>query len=579
MQRLQKQGNEEGSGARAEKPVSTEHKGLMKDLHALTGSKILGRIMEQKNPRKMVQSLSSGDFFWLVKKVGEEDCLALLELASEAQWQYLLDLEIWKKDRLDMEQTSAWIKRLQQADSKRLVSWLFGQGEALASYHLFKSMEVIVLDKDDEAYDLPEDFFSLDGVFHIRVTDSEYRETIENIIREMARGDNVRYQAFLTSLAGLLPAEMEEEMFRLRNVRLAEHGFLPFEEAMSVYAALDPGALSPEKPEALPDIFEDEEIRAMVPALPLYHTETENMLTEVAYKTEDPIFMDKIRLEFAGLCNQIMSADGLLVPELDVLVRTCQKVGRVLNLALERLCGKDVSRARQVLRTHSFVDLFRVGFGLTLKLKWEAERWLKESWFFGRGLDADFWGKHWGGMLAGILGERPRYYLGLRGMEAYKDFEWLFELGESLKELRRLMVLDGLIERLAESYPMDEGLMGSPEVTFRPVLFNLWSRLLLDLRPSFSGLSLEQVKTLLKRLRAGSEKPPYDMPGFEEIFVKDFISYALNADPEAASILRDTLSFIWHEFREEYEWVVLDDLDARYSKFISILPARGVAPQ
>ena len=57
------------------------------------------------------------------------------------------------------------------------------------------------------------------------------------------------------------------------------------------------------------------------------------------------------------------------------------------------------------------------------------------------------------------------------------------------------------------------------------------------------------------------------------------MSHALNADLEAASILRDTMSFIWHEFREEYEWVVLDDLDARYSKFISILPARGVAPQ
>ena len=141
------------------------------------------------------------------------------------------------------------------------------------------------------------------------------------------------------------------------------------------------------------------------------------------------------------------------------------------------------------------------------------------------------------------------------------------------------MVLDGLIERLAASYPTDEELMGSPELTFRPLLFNPWGRLLLHLQPSFSGLSLEQAKRLLKRLRAGSEKAPYDMPGFEQIFVKDFMSYALNADPEAASILRDTLSFIWQEFREEYEWVILEDLDARFSKFISILPARGVAPQ
>ncbi len=557
----------------------TEREGLMRELHALTGSRILSRITEQKNPRKLVQSLSSGDFFWLVKKVGEEDCIPLLELASEAQWQYLLDLQIWRKDRLEIADTWDWVKRLQKADSERLVRWLFGEGETLASYQLFRSIEVIVGSQDDEVYDLPEGFFSLDGVFHIRVIESEHREAIENIIRAMAKEDYVRYQALLLGLTGLIPTELEDMMFRLRNVRLAEHGFLPREEAMSIYAPLDPGALSLEKTELLPDILEDEESRALVPALPLYHAEAENILTEVKSKIEDPVFMDKIRLEFAGLCNQIMSADGLLVPELDVLVRSCQRAARVLNLALERLCGKDWSKAEQVLRAHSFVDLFRVGFGLTLKLNWEADRWLKESWFFGQGLDTDFWGEKWGGTLAGLLDKRPQYYLGLKGKEAYKDFEWLSELGESLDDLRRLMVLDGLIERLASSYPSNEKLVGSPESTFRPLLFNPWGRLLLGLQPSFSGLSLEQAKRLLHRLRAGSEKPPHEMPGFEETFVRDLMSYALEADPEAKSILRDTLSLIWHEFREEYEWVILDDLDARYSKFISILPSRGVAPQ
>jgi hypothetical protein len=576
---LQDQRNEESSETGVEKPAMTEHERLMKALHPLAGSKILDRIMEQKNPGILVQSLSFGDFFWLVKKVGEEDCLPLLELASEAQWQYLLDVEIWRKDRLDKASTSAWIKRLEQVDLKRLVKWFFGPGQALASCHLFKSMEVIVVDQVDEGYDLPAGFFSLDGVFHIRVTDSEHRETIENILREMARTDNVRYQAFLASLAGLFPAEIEEEMFRSRNVRLAEHGFLPFEEAMSVYAPLEPSALGPEKSEGLPDILEDEEIRAMVPALPLYHTESVNILTGAVSDIADPVLMDKIRLEFAGLCNQIMSADGLLIPELDVLVSTCQKAARVVNLALERLCGKDLSKVRQTLRTHSFVDLFRVGFGLTLKLKWEAERWLKESWFFGQGLDTDFWGEPWGGTLAGLLDKRPQHHLGLKGKDANKDFEWLSELGESLEVLRRLMVLDGLIERLAVTYSTDEELMGSRELTFRPILFNFWSRTLLDLEPSFSGLTVEQARTLLHRLRKGSEKPPFEMPGFEEIFVSDFMSYASDADPEASSILRDTLSLIWHEFREEYERVNLDDLDARYSKFISILPSPGVAPQ
>jgi len=564
----------EGSRSSAERAVLTGREGLLKDLHTLPGRKILNRILEQKNPRKWVQSLSSGDFFWLVKKMGEEDCIPLLELASVDQWQYVLDLEIWRKDRLDMEQSSAWMQRLQEADLKRLVRWLLSEGDALATYHFFKSIEVIVVDKDDEAYDLPEGYFSLDGVYHIRVIDSEHRETLENIIREMAREDFGRYQSFLSSLVGVLPSELEEETYRVRNVRLAEHGFLPLEEAIPVYAPLDPNALSPEKPEGLLDIFQHEEIRAMVPVTPLYHTRTQNMLTETVSQIRDPIFLDKIRLEFAGLCNQIMSADRLLIPELDILIRTCQKAARTLNLALERLCGKDMSKAEQVLRTHSFVNLFRVGFGLALKLKWEAERWLKVSWFIGRGLDPHFWGEEWGGTLVGILAEKPQLYLGVQEETEYKDFEWLSELGECLKDLRRMMVLDGLFARLAESFPMDEGLMESKEFTFRSLLFNLWSRHLLELEPSFSALPMEQAKTFFRQLRTGSEEPPYEMPGFEEIFIKDFMDYALDADPEAGSILRDTLSFIWQEFREEYQWILLDHLDARYSKFIMILPSR-----
>jgi len=572
------QENAEGSDSRVGKPVLTEREVLLRNLHALPASKIVNRILEQKNPRKIVQELSSGDFFWLVKKVGEQDCLPLLELASVDQWQYLLDLEIWKKDRLDMAHTWLWLKRLRQSDSKRLVRWLFGEGGAFAFYHFFKSIEVVVIDKDDEVYDLPEGFFSLDGIFHIRVIDSEHRETIENILREMAKEDFNRYQALLQGLAGVQPAEMEEAMYRLRNVRLAEHGFLPLEEAISVYAPLDPDGLRPERLRELPDILAGEEIRAMVPVSPLYHTETENVLTEAIFRIEDPLFLDRIRLEFAGLCNQIMSADGLLVPELDVLIRTCRKAARYLNLAIERLCGRDVSEAEQILRSHSFVKLFRVGFGLALKLKWEAERWLKQSWFYGQGLHTEFWGEHWGRILAGILERRPQLYVGLQEEEEYRDFEWLSELGECLKVLRRLMVLDGLMARLAESYPIDEGVIQSSEVTFRRLLFNLWSRLLLKLEPCFSGLSVEQAKRFFELLREGSKRPPYQMAAFEETFVKDFMSHALDADPGAASILRDTLSLIWQEFSEEYEWVSTRDLDRKYSKFISIMPSHEVAP-
>jgi hypothetical protein len=570
--KMQGQESAQGSDRKVKRPVLTERELLIKDLHTLPGAKILNRILQQKNPRKLVQSLSSGDFLWLVKKIGEEDCLPLLELATVDQWQYLLDLETWQKDRVDMANSWVWINRLLKVDPRRLVRWLFGKGGDLASYHFFRSIEVIVLDKEDEAYDLPEGYFSLDGVFHVRVIDSGHRETIENILREMAKEDFNQYQALLLGLANVIPAELEEGMHRLRNVRLAEHGFLPYEEAIGVYAPLEPEALSPEGLQALPEVHVDEEVRTLVPVSPLYHTETENMLTEAASRIVDPVFLDRIRLEFAGLCNQIISTEGLQFRELEDLIRVCGKAARTLNLALERLCGGDVSRAQEVLRRHSLVSLFRVGFGLALKLKWEAEGWLRGSWFYGLELDTDFWGEHWGGILAGLLEKSPRLYVELQEDEGYRDFEWVSELGECLRVLRRLMVLDSLMERLAASYPMDEQLIQSSGVTFHPFFFNLWGRGILKLEPSFSGLSLSQARRLFRHLRGGSSAPPYTMPGFEEVFVSNFMAHVSDADPEAASILREALALIWQTFYEEYKQVSMTDLDSRYSKYITITP-------
>ncbi|MBW2034802.1 MAG: hypothetical protein JRI94_14690 [Deltaproteobacteria bacterium] len=553
-------------------PVLTdERRLLLKELFAFPGRDILNRIMNLDDPREMVLGLTCEDFFWVIKKVGEEDSPVLLELASVDQWQYLLDLEIWERDRLDISHASRWMTLLQQADCRKLVRWLFSEGEYLAYYHFFRTLEVVVINDKDEVFDIPDGFFSLDGVFYIRVLDPQYRESMEDIIRVMVDEDLTRYQALLLGLAGVLPAEAEEEMYRLRNVRLAEHGFLPYEEAIEVYSPLDPGVLEKEERQDFNEIIHDSEIRAIIPLLPLSQTGTQNVFMDVVGRTGDSIFLERLRLEFAGLANQILSADGIVAHEIETLVEACKKGARVINLAIEKACGNDLLSAEKLLRCHSLVTLFRVGFGMALKLKWEAEHWLKGSWFYRLGLDPDFWGEHWGGILKGLLEKRPRLYVGPGQKEEYKDFEWLSDLGECLKALRGLMVLDGLLEKLVESHPLKEEIIHSPELTFHPILFNLWARLLLKIEPSFSGISLEKAKTFLYKLRGQSRKPPYKMEKFRRTFITDFMAHASDADPETASMLEKTLSLIWEEFREEYELVSISDFDGRYSKFVTII--------
>ncbi|MBW1786310.1 MAG: hypothetical protein JRK53_06780 [Deltaproteobacteria bacterium] len=556
--------------SRGLEPVPTDFSPVLKTLDGLPGREIVNRILESENPTAVVHGLPPQDFFWLVKQVGDDDCLPVLQLASTDQWRYLLDMELWLKDRMDVAKSSLWLGRLEQADRKRLVKWLFSDGQALAYFHLFHITEVIVIENQEELLDLPDGFFSLDEIFYIRVLDPDHRETVERMLREMADESLERYQALLLGLSGVLPAEMEEQMYRVRNVRLAEQGFLPYDEALSVYAPLDPEDLQVENGDENKTVLLTEESRLMAPASPLAHAGTRNLLTDVVSRISHPLFLDRIRLEFAGLCNQIFSAEGTPAPELAILVKISNRAAGYVNLAIERLCGHDIAAAERLLRRHSLVTLFRVGVGIPLKLGWEAERWVRGSWFMGQGRDTDFWGEAWGGTLLGLLQKRPRLHTRMDEDEPFKDFEWLSEVGACLTTLRRLMVLDGLLEQLASRFRIDVRTAGSSEIAFHQLLFNLWARLSLDMAPSFSGISIARAQRLFARIRGERAEPPYGMPGVEKQFVDLFLSYAAASDAEATAVLKETLELLWGEFVVEYERISLDDLSEKFSLYITI---------
>lgn len=560
-----------------EKGIQAYAAGILADLRTLSEKEVLNLILEHPTPRELVQGLPSGDFFWLMKKVGEDGARELLRLASTLQWQYVLDLELWRKDRLDLEETSSWLGRLLLADPERLVSWLFEEGQALAYFYLFRSIEVVIRD-EDEAYDLDEGFVTLDGLFYIKVNDPARMETIEGILRTMADADFLKYQAVLTGLAGVLPAELEEDMYRMKAVRLAEHGFLPREEALQVYAPLAPEALSPGPEIQRPSGHLGEDILDLVPYAPLLSGEVPGLFGRALSKALSGTSQDRLRLEFAGLCNQILSADDLPIHDTEVIQRAWRKAAGYINLVLENRCGENLEAAMRLLEQNPLVFLFRAGFGLTLRLKWEAEGWLKESWFRRQGLGFDFWGEAWGYPLSALLAKRPLYYDRENRDGEYRIFEHDEELSEVRLILRRVMTMDSLLARLTADHPLDltQAPFGQP--TFQPLLFTFWARKILGLPLSFAGITLDEARTFFGFLRSGDQTPPYRLAAWEDVFVEDMAAAAGPSDPAAASLLKETLIHLWEEFCGEYEQVPLDALDRRFSPYLAISPSRESAP-
>ena len=530
---------------------------------SLPGSEALNRLLDHENALQIVRDMSRVDLFWLIKKIGDEDSLPLLRLASDDQWQYIMDLELWKRDRIGFKETVQWLDRFHKSDPERLARWLYSEdGNMLAHFFFNNILDVRI--KEEQDYIPPDGFFTFDNLYYISILDKENEEVIEQMLRNLASEDYNRFQALLLGLGGVIPAEVEEEMYRLKGVRIAEDGYLPFEEAISIYSFQSPDLLK-QGGSGYRLFFPDEETVALVPLTPLAYAEGDNVFSRSIAVIEDGASLERLRLEFAGLCNQIFSADTMVPEGIEDLVKVTRKAAGYLNIGLERLSGNDLKISEEFIRNNPLVAMFRVGFGMTLELKWEAEKQTRTSWFLHNGLNAGFWGEEWGGVLKGILMKRPLFY-----RLEYRPFEALSEVKSAGDILLRVFLLDKLMEKISDSFALKTDMLKDPLLTFHTLLFHSWALRKLNLGDSFTPLSIEQARRFFTIIRGKESTPPFTLKGYKEIFMGDCMSLIQGMEPDKEALLQDTLTGLWEKFAEEYAMVDMDALDPRFIKYIII---------
>ena len=541
---------------------------IVEELLPLSSSEALNRLLSSNNSGQLVKSMTDEDFFWLVKKVGENDAQPILRLASTSQWEYILDMELWQRDRFSHDETFTWLDRFNQADPERLAGWLLGEeGNFLAHLFFFNAIKVLIKDNDD--FTVPPGFITFDELFYIQILDKEHEEELLNILRKMSQEDYDRFHALFLGLAGVIPSEIEEEMYRLKGVRLAEKGYLPYEEAISVYSHQKAELLKKDDSE-YKLYYPDDETKALVPLTPLFHASDENLFIKALSLVEDNRLLDRLRLEFAGLCNQIFSADAVKFEGIETLSEISKKAAGYLNIGLEKLSGGKPEISEQYINNNPLISIFRVGFGLALELKWEAERWIKQSWFNRNGLKSSFWGDEWGGLLKGIIKRKPLFFSESGKEFEYKNFTGISEIENCNLVIKRLVLLDRLLDRITSFHFLDKALFDDPLFNFQPLLFNFWAHIQLEQEPDFGPLTIEQTKDFFQLVRGGKKSPPFNLKKAGIEFIQDLIHPEDWLEKEEIALLKDTLSLLWEDFSEEYSMVETSNIDGRFTKFILI---------
>ncbi|MBW2438171.1 MAG: hypothetical protein JRF29_12885 [Deltaproteobacteria bacterium] len=547
----------------------------------LPPEKALDRILKDRQPAALVHSFPEQDFYVLVNEIGPQDALPLLSLATNKQWGHIVDLETWQKDRIDINSVTRWMNLLMEADSQRFISWLLKDHLEFMEFYLFNNLEVRIREHDQDPTEFGNEFFTLDDVYYLKfidiptesesekLIDEQRRKFITQIAQRLASTDHHIYQSILLEAAHVIPSETEEDCYRWRSTRLAQKGFLPFDEAVGVYQPIKPGELEGKRKKFIPPA--SQQVSTLpVPVSPLRELKQDNYFTRALQKIEAANIVQLLQTEFAHLCNQVVVADSRIIGERDALQEVVKKTSGYISIGLEQILKDqkdDAAKGAALICEYMLQDIFRIGFGAALKLKWRAEKWLAKCWFAQEDLRLTFWGEQWMGVVGGLLVKKPLYYDNYQSGVLYREFATVEDILESAAIFDQVVAVDDLLSmmNIRMDSPAQYGFL-----TYKNLLLTLWARHYRKLKgeklkpmnvkeflPFFEQLLPQPIETGSQATR----KIPEEM---KTAFLKWLVAKTGLKDYDITDRLGQTFENLFNEIESEYGRVAAADIDPRF---------------
>ncbi len=547
----------------------------------LPPAKALDRILNDRQPAALVHSFPEQDFYLLVNEIGPQDSLPLLSMATNKQWEHLVDLETWQKDRIEINSVTRWMSLLLEADSQRFIRWLLNDQLEFIEFYLFKNLEVRIREHDQDPADFGDEFFTLDDVYYLKFTDiptesesgklidKQRRKFLTQLVQRLAAADHQIYQNVFLEAAHVIPAETEEGCYRWRTMRLAEKGFLPFDEAVGIYQPIQPGELEGKHKKFIPRA--SQQVSTLpVPVSPLRELKQDNYFTRALQKIEAANIVQLLQTEFANLCNQIVVADRRTIGERDALQEVVKKASGYVSIGLEQMLKDkkdDAARAAALIIRYPLQDIFRAGFGAALKLKWRAEKWLSKCWFAQADLRLTFWGEQWMGVVGGLLVKKPLYYDNYKRGVLYREFATVEDIRESEAVFDQVVAVDELLSvmNIKMDPPAQYGFL-----TYKNLLLTLWARHYRRLKgEKLKALTLKQFlpffeKLLPQPIDSGPRVAGKISAEMKTAFLNWLATETGLKDYEITDRLGQTFENLFNEIESEYGRVAATDIDPRF---------------
>lgn len=536
------------------------------------GQKALESILDAPAPATLIQSFSNQDLYYLMHKIGPSDFIPVLSMAASGQWEYILDLDVWDNDRIDCRHMTRVLDILFQADPQRLMRWLVKEKPDFIEYYYFRQMEIRIREHDALPPEDHEDFITFDDQFYFRFlktpkgedpegetglsADDRAPELIETMLKTVAAMDLSVFQGLLLESASILPAETEEEQFRLKNARLAEQGFLPAHEAIGIYQPVRSDRLKPRQGALLykTDPFDPD--MALPPQYHAQYIRGETLFEQSFSQVREHLRLD-LDSELAALINKVISADKIKIRKKEDLEQAVWKTLRFLSCGLEVLIGPAQPTTpftgAAVLEKYFLADIFRAGSSRSIELRTRMMQWHAGSFIRSRTLPLSFLDEQWLGVAGGLLLDRPLFFDNFRtGSEMYRPFETLGEIEDTRRTVDEIIAVDTVLKQIDP----DTGAADLRIITWKTLMLTLWAKNRIGLEPDLSAIETAVFRPFFKQMFEAANR---------QIREDDFllwISERTGVDvPDA--FLR-TARNLFAELEDEYGQVETGRIDPRF---------------
>jgi len=527
------------------------------------GKERIHTLFLSEHAEELFQRIPELEVFLTIKEVGEKDCLDLISLTTPEQFQYLLDLEFWKKDELIPERILHWMELLLESGEERVIQFIHTSDPEFIGLILKRFLKVTTADGEliETSGRIPA--FTLDQYYFIHFKDKAARPVFNAFLQILYRIDEEGYRRLMESLIVELGSEMEEISYRLRNARMTEYGFPDFQEALEIYRFLNPDSLIPERGSSVSRIPGGTE--KISPPFYLTLQEEGPFLSSVLRRIDDPQEQNRINIELAALSNKAMVAEPIDLFEIDEMKKVTQKVFHYLNLGLQYVSGEEGVKALEALHSLSLQKIFQCGVGATLLLKSKAESILKGPWFSGNRENLNFLDPPHLERFEGVLKKRPVLYR--NGIP--EDFKDLEDFRETRNSLEMVEAVTRFLGEKLQVYPkrLKEW---DQEVTLSTVFLTAWANQILKGTFQFEPIEKVQLKNLFSRLFEKDKQGK----GVIKMEIKNGLKNAIcsmETDGNRRNHLLAFKDFCLDLFEEEFGRVPLEEeIDPRFVKGLLI---------